>query len=345
MRIRYAAYALDSTGYGEFSRYIIAALHAAGHEISVATLHDRTERGDRLGPKGILTESLIGKYLSGPPDVNIVNALAQSFEKFRIQGALNIGFTMYESETIPESDVSSCNRMDKLFVPSALNARAYHRAGVTIPISIIHPGMELPEPASPTGPYTFFSTFEWFHPHKDPVSLLTAYYQEFQPEEPVLLRVKTFDREKEVEVIQQIEAVKARLGLKYTPRLELIIGSVTTEEMWAHYRQSSCYVSSHHGEGWGLPIWEAMASGLPAIATGYGANMEFMHCGPQNSYPVGYSYRRDKWADVDIRDLRWHMRRVYEHQYEASLVAKNARATIQHRFTPARSATMIERAL
>ncbi len=33
------------------------------------------------------------------------------------------------------------------------------------------------------------------------------------------------------------------------------------------YRSADCYVSTTRGEGWGLPLLEAMACGLPAIAT------------------------------------------------------------------------------
>lgn len=343
-RIRYSAYALDSTGYGEFSRYIIAALHQAGHEISVNLLHDRTESGERFGAKGLLVESLLERRLSDPPTVNIVNSLPHSFDECRIGGAVNLGFTMFEAETLSESSVVSCNLMDGICVPSLLNKRVYEACGVTVPVSVVHPSMRsLPAPQEPGDrPYTFFSAFEWGHAHKDPLSLLTAYYQEFSAEEPVLLRVKTFDRGKDA-IVPQVQALKDRLGARLYPKVSFVVGSLSHDEMWAAYRQSDAYVSSHHGEGWGMPIWEAMACGLPVIATGYGANMEYMT--PENSYPVGYSHRRGKWADVDVRDLRSKMRRAYENRAEAIEVGKRARETIRVDFTPERTAAMLEAAI
>ncbi|WP_164177193.1 glycosyltransferase, partial [Streptococcus pneumoniae] len=44
------------------------------------------------------------------------------------------------------------------------------------------------------------------------------------------------------------------------------------------------YVSLHHAEGFGLTVAEAMARGIPVVATGAGATAEF--CDTQTAWPV-----------------------------------------------------------
>lgn len=354
-RIRYVAPALCPDGYGEFSRSVIWALHRAGHQVSVTTfLHNAQEPAERFGEKGILAASLVDRALTGPPDINIVNATPGSFSQYRINSVFNVGFTMFEAERLSEPAVRACNEMDAIFVPSRLDKRVFLEHGVTPPIFLVQPPIGERSPLPPRAPvisdgsekepWTFYSVFEWTTPHKDPMALLTAYYQEFSPEEPVCLRVKTFERRIEGSIEREIRSLKARLGIQRGPKVELVMGSLSSAEMWEAYSRVDCYVSSHHGEGWGLPIWEAMAAGLPTIATGYGANMEFMDA--NNSYPVEFGFNEQKrWADVNVPMLRNRMRYVYANREEAANTGAQARVDIFSRFSEARTVSMVEQAL
>lgn len=348
LRVRYVSPALCPDGYGEFSRYILWSLSRAGHEVSLTTfLHNRAEPAHQFGPKGLLAESLIGKSLPAP-DINIINSTPTSFREFRIDGTINAGFTMYEADRIEQGSVLACNAMDVIFVPSEMNRRTFEEHGVKVPIYVVNPAMSpAPEPTrsiADARPFTFYSVFEWCTPHKDPASLLKAYFTEFRFDEKVLLRIKTFERSAAGSIESFIHSLKRDLGLAKIPPLELVMGSLSTSDMWRSYGQADCYVSSHHGEGWGMPIWEAMASGLPTIATGYGANMEFMN--DHNSFPVKYSFDHGhRWANVDIADLKRIMRLVFENHEIAVAVGNLGRAEILKKFTPERTISMIRKSL
>jgi len=335
MRIRYVAPALSPDGYGEFSRYVIWALQ--GHDVSLTLLHHQAEPEARFGPKGLLAKELVDRPI-GMPDVNIVNATPYSFEQFRLPSCLNVGFTMFESEKIDQPSVFACNRMDAILVPSSWNKATYRKCGVIAPIHVVHPCMVAPpDPRpSPGGPFTFLSVFEWRTPHKDPASLLEAYFHAFAPEDPVLLRIKTFERTRPGYIEGEVK--KAKRGRK-TPPVELILGSLSSSEMWEHYQDADCYVSSHHGEGWGMPIFEAMAAGRPAIATAFAANLEFMT--RENSSLVKYTYDPKKaWADVDIPDLSKKMRDAYDHPKSGHRARKDVL-----KFTPERTEAMVMKAI
>jgi glycosyltransferase involved in cell wall biosynthesis len=55
-------------------------------------------------------------------------------------------------------------------------------------------------------------------------------------------------------------------------------------ELLRLYLAADCYVSAHWGEGWGLPLAEAMAVGLPVVATNFSGNTQFMT--KENSFLV-----------------------------------------------------------
>ena len=83
-----------------------------------------------------------------------------------------------------------------------------------------------------------------------------------------------------------------------------------------------------------MPVIEAMACGLPVIATDWSAHCDFMNTG--NAYPLLVEelvpaqakcpyYAGFKWAQPSYRDLRRLMRHVFSNQAEAR--EKGARAS------------------
>ena len=108
------------------------------------------------------------------------------------------------------------------------------------------------------------------------------------------------------------------------------------------YRSADCYVSAGRGEGWDMPLMEAMACGLPSIATDWGAHTEFVHDGI--SYPLRIRglvpadarapyYKGFRWADPDPEHLAHLLRHVFEHPGEAAEKGRRAAAEMADRWT------------
>jgi len=103
------------------------------------------------------------------------------------------------------------------------------------------------------------------------------------------------------------------------------------------YKSVDCLVLSSHGEGWGLPIIEAMSMGLPTIATNWSGNTEFMT--EKNSYLievealVNATVKDHKWAQPKETHLRTLMRRVYSNPSEGKSKGAIAKENVKQFFS------------
>jgi glycosyltransferase involved in cell wall biosynthesis len=60
------------------------------------------------------------------------------------------------------------------------------------------------------------------------------------------------------------------------------------------YAAVDCFVLPTRGEGWGLPIFEAMAMGLPVIATNWSGQVDFMN--ENNAFPIRVDKLVPSWG-------------------------------------------------
>ena len=58
--------------------------------------------------------------------------------------------------------------------------------------------------------------------------------------------------------------------------VQVVWGTVGDQDMAGLYQQSDVFVLPSKGEGWGLPLIEAAATGLPIITTMYSGQTEFL---------------------------------------------------------------------
>lgn len=332
-------------GYAAASVQLISALDRRGVHVSYqyvfgpGTPIPQTE-GDKACPPGV--DMIRGRKLK-PDVVQVVFAQGDVLQSNF--GAYKIGFTMLETDGIPHEWVRQANLMDEVWVPSQFNVATFRASGVTRPLHVVPLGVDTnyfnPRLSryALQGLYTFLSIFEWGE-RKAPEVLLRAFNEEFAADEPVILIAKSSNADPGVDPVRAI----ANLGLDPKGgRIHFSLNQmIPAYQLGVLYRSAGCFVLPTRGEGWGMPVLEAMACGLPVIATGCSALCDFMT--PENSYPLAVDrlvaakakcpyYQGFRWAEPSHKDLRRLMRHVYDNQDEARARGERASLDVRTRWT------------
>jgi GT2 family glycosyltransferase len=324
-------------GYAVQSRKLMAAMHFAGIKVSYRNAYGQAE----APTKHFLLDDMVARARRpGVPQV----ALCQADAFSAVNGGYKIGWTMLEVTGLPPSWVAGCNLMDEMWVPASFNVETFRASGVQVPVRVMPLGVDVdyfhPDIAGfrPSTRYTFLSVFEWGE-RKAPEVLLRAYTEEFKESDDVLLLLSVFNRDPQVDVHQQI----ADLDLPPGPPIVVMLNpEFSGYQMGSLYRSADCFVLPSRGEGWGMPVLEAMACGLPVIATDWSGPADFLHDGV--GYPLQPAamvpaearcpyYAGFDWAEPDPDHLRALMREVASNPDAARAKGLAAAAEVASRWT------------
>lgn len=254
-------------------------------------------------------------------------------------------YGMWESTELPAQHVDQINAVSSLhYVPSRQNQELYRQA-VRVPVHVLHHGVDperFPVLDRPACRCFTFGSFGDFSVRKGIDVLIRAFSDEFRPGEPVRLLLK--------DSFQRIPLASP------DPRIELVTGVLDDRQLLDFLARLDVFVLPSRGEGFGLCALEAMATGLPVIATGWGGPVEYLD--PADSCPLRFSLvdpqtnrdhtHRDRWvsyhgawAEPDYEHLRELMRDLYEQPGRAREMGARAAARIRRDFTWARVARQL----
>lgn len=325
---------LRAGGIGTASREYVLALKRLGVNVKV-------ER-KMIGPK--MKMSFSGNKRKILIYHNSPNKLNPKKERKRFHRIiLN---TVWETTKIPNNWLRNINKFDAVFVPSIQNKKAMRTSGVKVPIFVVPHGVNS-KTFSPynkklslkntAGRFVFVSVFGFQH-RKNPETLLKAYWKEFSPRDKVVLVIKTrgyrsYENKKWIK--NKILGYRKKLGFSAnnTAPISILSGYLNKKKLRGLYTLGHAFVLPTRGEGVGLPFLEALASGVPVIATGWGGQRDFLHA--RNSFLVNYKLKHPShsmnrknaisrtfrylfaqkgqlWAEPDIRSLRRKMRYAYQ---------------------------------
>lgn len=242
----------------------------------------------------------------------------------RFEGAEN-GFALYgwEESCFPADWVAEFNRsLAYITTMSEYVARVLINSGVTVPIRVVGVGADHFVQVSPEKlPFSLPGGFRFLHnsscfPRKGADVMLTAFAKAFAGRDDVSLIIKTFANPHN-EIERQIADVRREFPT--APPIKLIMDELSEGQIAALYRQCHALVAPSRGEGFGLPLAEAMLCGIPVITTAHSGQLEF--CNDDTAYLVDYSFAYSQshfglagsiWAEPDVDSLTAVMRDVVD---------------------------------
>ena len=261
-----------------------------------------------------------------------------------IAGRKRIGFVVWEPSRLLPAQARLIGGLDEVWTATEWSRRLLIANGIREElVRVVPEGVDVerftPAETREPRPFRFLCVARW-QVRKGVDDLIAAYCREFAPDEPVELVLRSVLTARE----KPVEARIAELPGPHPPIVG-IDGMFTPQAMAELYRSADAFVLPTKAEAWGLPVFEAMASGLPVIVTNCSAPAELLD--DSIAYlirvkamvpaydPVWYPDRHayGEWAQPDVEHLQSLMRHVYEHRDEARATGVRARAAVCERLT------------
>ena len=289
-------------------------------------------------------------------DINICFVAANIHEHFR---GRNIQWVVFESTRIPATIQPAIQGADQVWVPSAWGRDVLLAHGIHADrIRIVPEGVDGARfhahgrrPRSTARPFRFLTVGK-YEQRKGIDPTIKAFAQVYANQAHAELVIKsnyfTNHREKHSELQGKI----ADLGLN---NVTLLWGEMTEAQLADLYRACDAFVLPTCAEGWGLPLIEAVAAGLPIITTMYSGHTEFLQHVYDSVLPVAHvmtridcaeycSYYPDVtndwgvWAEPDLNSLVACMQQALQQEQELYDRAQRNSAIIRERFSWSQSA-------
>ena len=193
-------------------------------------------------------------------------------------------------------------------------------------------------------------------PRKNVFNTLKWFMEEFKDDEVGLILKTNLAKNCVIDREQTAHQLKSMLAQfeDYKCKVYLLHGDMTDEEMHSLYLHPKIksIVSLAHGEGFGLPLFEAAYSGLPVVSTGWSGQLDFLvdKKGKSHFYDVSFDLNRVQkevvWEGVIIQESLWaypreisakeNMRQCYEDIKNNTGIAADAKKykkAIERRFS------------
>ncbi|MFZ4071798.1 MAG: glycosyltransferase [Caulobacterales bacterium] len=249
------------------------------------------------------------------PDV-AVHVLARLGRK-RLAGRRVIGFWVWELDRLAPSWKVGAGWINEIWTPSSYSAAAMAAFGVPVvvtphPIALADaaplPSREQARRALdfPAHAFVASSSFSLASSldRKNPMAAIAAFEQAFEavPAQDALLVLRCLEADRYPTAWRALQLAVAQARSR---RVRLLDPPGGIDTLRALYGASDCYISLHRAEGFGLNLAEAMAAGVPVIATGASGNLEFMTADCAMLVPATLRPARDAFGPYSVAGARW----------------------------------------
>ncbi len=352
---------LSISGYGVHARQIARWAFSQNFKVTVEILPWGTTPWytDRNECDGLINKIMEASTpLKTKPDYSFQVMLPHEWDNTIAKKNFGVS-AIVETDVCSKAWVSACQKMDHVIVPSEFAKRCLLNSGLkgkratVIPEAFIDTCLEDPIELSiefqTNENYLMLGQMsgDWETDRKNTAQTIALFCDTFKNRPDVGLIIKTnsgtnstVDRTISRNLLKSI-LKQVRKG--DFPKVYFLHGYLKDEEVSSLYQHPKVkgLISLTHGEGFGLPLLEAAACGLPVLATNWSAHTEFLNLGkwkkihgriekiPNKKVDGTIFIDGAKWANIDIpsarKDLEDFVDNNADFQSDAAALKKSIR--------------------
>lgn len=320
--------ALTRTGYGEHCRFILRCLREVEDKIDIYLLPLNWGKSnwiwenneERVWMDKIIKKTSIYMQQGTPFDVSVQVTIPNEWERI---APVNIGVTAgIETNRVAPVWLQKANEMDKIITVSEHSKQGFintvydatnNNTGEKVilrcstDVEVVHypvkhfdeVDLDLDVPTN----FNFLTVAQW-GARKNLENTINWFTEEFIDNPDVGLIVKTFAKGGSILDRNAAMTRLSQLLSSYKNRkckIYLLHGDFTDQEMHSLYKHKNihCLVSLTHGEGFGLPLFEAAYSGLPVMAPDWSGHVDFLYGPVKGKKSSSASNNKAHFARID----------------------------------------------
>jgi glycosyltransferase involved in cell wall biosynthesis len=337
------------TGYGALARNLALGLVERGHDVHLRA----NER-----PWGAIEQGARERLEALPHDDGRGRELADLVLQVRSPPNCSpytkptLIYTQNALGGLPPEWIAALSAADGIVVPSAFDRAVFaahfprvYVAGQSADAKIFKPVARLQSGEPETFCFLYVGSYSF---RKGVDLLLRAFLEEFSAAEPVALRLQCPGAGRGEEFNHCLDTIQR---LNPQGRVRLSAGERSPEWMNRLYNASDCVITCSRGEGWCMPLTEALLCEVPVIAPRSTGMAEYLDdsiaelvsttelpaaCASSpfaGTFATVYDHPGISYYEPSVAETRSSMRRVYEDRSTARAKARAGRRRILRDFS------------